>query len=251
MGGDFFIAKLRNVTVPVTPTITIGTLPATYSTCSGTTQEIPFTTTGSFQTGNTFRAHLSDKNGSFLAFTSIGEGAASPIRASVEAGSGYRIRIVATSPYLADEATAKSITVTTVPKPDAIAGNVAPCANEAGLIYTIPAQPGAPSYNRTLPAGWNFMERPETSSVKVIAGTQAGYISVKVATACGTSAATTLYVSPGNTALGKPGAISANKTSFCHGIQVQFSVAMVAGAISYHWKVPAGWEIVSEQGGIL
>lgn len=251
-GSNLFSAQLRSVSMAATPTITVGTLPASYSTCSGTTLDIPFTTTGTFQTGNTFQALLSDKNGSFVAPTLIGQGAASPIKTTipsgVEAGAGYKIMVIATSPYTASEASAKSIELITVPIPGAMVGNTAPCVGETGLTYAIPAQPGAIAYDWKLPVGWSFLEGPGSPSIKVKAGAQSGNIAVTVTTACGTSAVTTLYVSVDNTVPSQPAAIVASKTEVCPGMEVTYSIAPEASATGYTWTVPHDWSITSGQG---
>ena len=72
--------------------------------CIGDTIAVPFTSTGVFNAGNVFTVELSDANGSFALPTVIGSLAATSASSvtavipSVPAGSGYRIRIVASNP---------------------------------------------------------------------------------------------------------------------------------------------------------
>jgi hypothetical protein len=68
---------------------------------------VPFTTSSNFTAGNVFTAQLSDANGSFASPTNIGTLTATSsgtINASIPsntpAGTGYRIRVVASSPFV-------------------------------------------------------------------------------------------------------------------------------------------------------
>lgn len=68
---------------------------------------VPYTTNGTFNTGNTFTAQLSDANGSFSSPTDIGSVAdtisgaiSATIPASTAAGNGYRIRVIADNPVV-------------------------------------------------------------------------------------------------------------------------------------------------------
>lgn len=89
-------------------TILTGTTsPETFCLASGTTAavDVPFTITGTYNSGNTFTAELSDAMGDFSSPTTIGtlsSTAAGTITAtipsSVSAGTGYRIRVVADNP---------------------------------------------------------------------------------------------------------------------------------------------------------
>jgi uncharacterized protein (TIGR02145 family) len=74
--------------------------------CSGATVVVSFSAPGSFQAGNTFTVQLSNAAGSFASPVNIGSltgiysGAVNAvIPAGTPAGSGYRIRVVASSPY--------------------------------------------------------------------------------------------------------------------------------------------------------
>jgi hypothetical protein len=86
-------------------TITTGTItPTSYcvSNTLGTSISIPYTTGGTFETGNVFTAQLSDASGSFAIPTNIGTGIVSPIAATIPAGTvngtGYRVRVVSSDP---------------------------------------------------------------------------------------------------------------------------------------------------------
>lgn len=102
-------------------TITTGSLSAS-AFCVGANVSVPFTTTGYFNAGNVFTAQLSDINGSFSAPTSIGTfaGTASGsinavIPVAATAGTGYRIRVVSSSPVLTGSDNGANISVVAIP----------------------------------------------------------------------------------------------------------------------------------------
>jgi len=90
--------------VIVTPRITTDFTAA--SICAGAAASVPFTVTGTFETtGVTYTAQLSNATGSFATPVNIGTGTASPINVvlptNLIAGTGYRIRVIASSPSTA------------------------------------------------------------------------------------------------------------------------------------------------------
>jgi len=98
--------------------ITAGTIsPTSYCVTNivGTSISIPYTTGGTFETGNVFTAQLSDASGSFAIPTNIGTGAVSPISATIPAGtlngSGYRVRVVSSDPEANGLQNASNITI--------------------------------------------------------------------------------------------------------------------------------------------
>ncbi|MCA4898613.1 MAG: hypothetical protein ING88_07505, partial [Cytophagales bacterium] len=75
--------------------------------CAGQTVSVPYTITGSYGGGNVFTAQLSNATGSFAAPTAIGTlttTAAGTITATIPlaqgAGTGYRIRVISSSPVI-------------------------------------------------------------------------------------------------------------------------------------------------------
>lgn len=98
-----------------------GTL-ATSSFCAGAALQVPFTATGTFNTGNTFTAQLSNATGSFAVPVVIGTTSgttsgviSATIPPGTAAGGGYRIRVVATNPVIVGSDNGTDITVSTVP----------------------------------------------------------------------------------------------------------------------------------------
>ena len=105
-------------------TITAPTIATTAITGSpfdgGSSMSVPFNTTGSFGGSNSFTAQLSDASGSFAIPVTIGTASTSPISAILPfvstTGTGYRIRVVSSSPNIigTDNGTDLTITAPTI-----------------------------------------------------------------------------------------------------------------------------------------
>ena len=91
--------------------------------CSGQPIEVSYNLNGTFNAGNVFQIQLSDKSGSFSAPASIGSYTWSGVAAAqnltttcviptnITAGTGYRIRIVSTSPAITGTNTFKQFII--------------------------------------------------------------------------------------------------------------------------------------------
>jgi N-acetylneuraminic acid mutarotase len=97
-------------------TITTGTVST--SLCTGTTVNIPFSITGTFNAGNVFTAQLSDANGDFTSasdigtLTSISAGSINGlIPVGFAQGSGYRIRVVSSNPAIIGSTNSSDISI--------------------------------------------------------------------------------------------------------------------------------------------
>ncbi|RDC64627.1 SBBP repeat-containing protein [Adhaeribacter pallidiroseus] len=112
---DLFITKARP---PAAATMNLSSLPTT-SICAGSTIAIPFTTTGYWAEGTSFLVELSDASGSFVAPIVIGTGPTSPIEANIPleiiAGSGYRMRIIASTGLMSAD-NGLDLTITALPE---------------------------------------------------------------------------------------------------------------------------------------
>jgi hypothetical protein len=107
-GGGYSWTRSLTVTGVVSPIIsgnTIATSAVTTSLCAGAAVSVPFTATGTFTSGNDFTAQLSNAAGSFVSPVNIGTftGTASgtistTIPVGTTAGSGYRIRVISSTP---------------------------------------------------------------------------------------------------------------------------------------------------------
>ena len=119
IGGAFTTsnAQIRNnFAVFSYPTITTSAISPT-TLCAGQSVNVPFTTTGTFTSGNVFTAQLSNSSGSFSSPTNIGtlSGTGSgTITATIPyglAGSGYRIRVVGSNPATIGTDNGSNITI--------------------------------------------------------------------------------------------------------------------------------------------
>lgn len=130
-----------------------------------------------------------------------------------------------------------AVTVQQVPAyPSTIVGPAAPCAGST-QTYSVTPVAGV-TYAWTLPgAGWNGSSPIATLSATV--GTASGNIMVTATNVCGPSAATSLSVAPA-TVPAQPGTIGGNAAP-CAGTSQTYTVAVVPGATSYNWLLPAGW----------
>lgn len=135
-------------------------------------------------------------------------------------------------------------TSTVPPVTGSIAGNVNICSNELNLAYSVVAVTGATSYNWTVPAGWSIISGQGTTDIVVNAGITGGDINVTAVNDCGASSASTLNVNI-RPSLVISGTIN-DESSPCNGLK--YSVSPVAGATTYEWTVPQGWQIISGVG---
>ncbi|TXK51987.1 T9SS type B sorting domain-containing protein [Pontibacter qinzhouensis] len=131
--------------------------------------------------------------------------------------------------------------------PEAIAGEIEPCAGRTGVVYTIPAVAGAMAYTWVVPAGWSVQAGQNTTSIRVRVGSSQGNISVIASNSCGTSAASTLAVRPVTGVPTAPGMIS-GEIEMCVGRTLTYTVVGASRATSYTWSFPTGWAITNGQG---
>ncbi|MCB0769699.1 MAG: choice-of-anchor J domain-containing protein [Flavobacteriales bacterium] len=124
-----------------------GAIPATVSTgampntayCEGASFALPYTAEGQFGAGNTFSVELSDASGDFSAPLTIGSvvsGTSGSITCMLpmgfEAGSGYRVRVVSSTPAVIGDPNALDIAIS-IP-PSAGEGNtVQACSSDAAF----------------------------------------------------------------------------------------------------------------------
>lgn len=152
-GDEVFIDDMEFIYNPITTTATtLSPLVYNVSTTQGTSISIPFTKTGIFQFGNTFTAQLSDASGSFASPVNIGTlsgTAAGTINATIPAGTpsgtGYRVRVIASSPYQTANANVDNITINLVNNSIAPIASQTIAANSNGTNLTVTENPAAGS----------------------------------------------------------------------------------------------------------
>jgi hypothetical protein len=119
------------------------TLPKT-TFCQNEILSLSYTVTGTFNSGNTFTAQLSDKTGSFTSPTSIGTKSSTgsgsiscTIPSTIEAGSAYRIRIVSSNLAVTGSDNGTNITIHPTPQP-VITGSASTCVSDQTTSYSVP-----------------------------------------------------------------------------------------------------------------
>lgn len=138
------------------------------------TVNVPFTTSGSFNTGNVFTAQLSDANGSFASATTIGSinttssgTIVATIPASTPAGTGYRIRVVASNPSVFGTDNGTDLTI------DQFNNSISPTAtqtimyNTSGSTLSVTASQNAThewKYSATSGSGYVSFNPAETGT---------------------------------------------------------------------------------------
>lgn len=213
--------------------------PLATTACPGGAITVPYTATGAFNAGgiiipaNQFVAQLSDASGSFANAVAIGsvQGSASgSINATIPAGtppgSGYRIRVVSTSPAFTGAPSATIIAVG-APPVASITASAPPqlCAGESLVLTAV----GGPGYQ------WrqNGADMPGATgaTLEVIS---AGTYTVSVSNTCGTAESSAIAV----TVSDPPQlSVAANSAVICAGSTALLTVSDLTGApgTTYQW----------------
>lgn len=160
-----------------------------------------------------------------------------------------KVTVKATNDCGAGAEASTSVTVVPSPpaKPEAIDGFVSVCTSQKNLVYSIAPVATATSYRWTINNGWTIVSGQGTTSITVNAGTVGATISVQAVNACGVTSETQLTTIITNTPPIKPVAITGASIP-CIGKEYTYSIEDVPTALSYNWSVPAGWQIVSQNG---
>jgi hypothetical protein len=206
--------------------------------CAGATVSVPFTITGIFTSGNVFTAQLSDVSGSFTTPVNIGSltqvtgGTISgTIAAGTVSGSGYRIRVVSSTPAATGTDNGSDLTVNSLPaQPSAITGNITVCQTSS-QIYSVTNVAGV-TYTWTFPTGWTQTAGGLTNSVTVTVGSGSGNVQVTPST-CGNGTSRTLAI----TTNAAPSAPTTTGATICIGNTVGTTLS-ASGAVAgdtYKW----------------
>ncbi|WP_211332056.1 ice-binding family protein [Pontibacter actiniarum] len=127
-------------------------------------------------------------------------------------------------------------------EPGAIVGEAGVCVGGT-VTYTIENPTADATYNWNVPAGWSITTGQGTATITVVAGSEAGTITVTGQNGCGSTSPASLKVgvmpAEGATAI-------IDRSTPCVGLS--YEVEPVPGATTYTWAVPAGWSITSGQG---
>ncbi|MCW3124966.1 MAG: hypothetical protein JWO03_624 [Bacteroidetes bacterium] len=140
-GTSGSILWVDGMTAIYNPTLTtstsVSTGPYYVSAAQGASISVPFTMTGTFAGGNTVTAQLSDASGSFASPVTIGSVVATAsgtvsatIPAGTATGTGYRVRVVSSSPAITAADNGSNITI------DLVSNSIAPTTTQTIAVNT-------------------------------------------------------------------------------------------------------------------
>ena len=157
--------------------------------CAGAAIQVPFTTSGTFGTGNSFRVQLSDASGSN--FTDIPTlGSTSPLTATIPqntpAGMGYRVRVVSSNPVVTG-VPSETFAISTGPTAVLAGGATIPEGGTANLTVTLT---GKPPWQVTLSDNTTQTTSSSPLLITVSPTTTTTYSVLSVTGACGSGTAT-------------------------------------------------------------
>ncbi len=240
--------KITCVTCPSSSgnTITTGTVTGSPF-CAGASVSVPFNSTGTFNSGNTFTVQLSNAAGSFASPVIIGSGSASPIAATIPAGaatgSGYRVRVISSNPATTGTDNGTNITINATVTASVSVSASATTICQGGSV-TFSATPtnggGAPTYQ------WKVNGTDAGSGGAAF--TSSSLNNNDVVTIAMTSNAACVTGSPANSSgitmavnpsVAASVSITASATTVCPGSSVTFSATPSNGGAApvYQWKI--------------
>jgi hypothetical protein len=179
--GYFVMAAKRTIT-------TASISPLSY--CPGEAVSVPYSITGTFTAGNVFTAQLSDASGSFASPVSIGSvtstsgGTISATLPGYANGTGYRIRVVSSTPAVTGSNNGSDIAVQS---PVVITSPGSQCYNGSPITVNVGASCASAGIFRWYSDAWGSTLLQESTSsettsilTRTISSTQTYYVSVTV-----------------------------------------------------------------------
>ncbi|HAS40412.1 MAG TPA: hypothetical protein DCS93_08035 [Microscillaceae bacterium] len=120
-----------------------------------------------------------------------------------------------------------------------ISGTSVVCANQAGVIYTVPTIGNATEYIWSLPTGASITSGTNTNSITVTFGTTSGNITVQGKNSCGTGNVSTSFPVTVSASASPTANISANATTAYVGSRVVFTSTVTdeGSSPAYQWLV--------------
>ncbi|MBK9451982.1 MAG: PKD domain-containing protein [Bacteroidetes bacterium] len=211
-------------------TITTGTVTGSPF-CAGATFNLPFTITGPYIAGNVFTAQLSNASGSFGSPVTIGTLVSTTagtivctIPGGTATGTGYRVRVVSSTPAIVGSDNGVNITINAIP--------ATPTVSASGPLTF--CAPGTVVLTSSSPTGnvWS----PGGATTQALTVSTSGSYTVSVTTSGCTSAASAPVVVTVNAAPSTPTITPSGPTTFCAGGSVNLTST---AATSYLWS-PGG-----------
>jgi gliding motility-associated-like protein len=194
-GGQVYLAVYENLLLGLT-----NTTPA-LNDCAGKAINVTYTALGPFLAGNTFTAQLSDAAGSFASAVNIGSVTSTTsgtisatIPANTPGGTGYRIRVVSSTPVLFGTDNGSNLTVS--PNPGSNYTLTSPQCAGTDIVFTNTSTL-TPS---TLTIAWDFDDGQTSTAVSPTHAFAVGTYQVKLTSTtpagCTDNKVQTITVSP-------------------------------------------------------
>jgi len=221
------------------------TAPVAPSSISGPAKACP-TDVATYSVASVFRA--TSYNWTLPTGATIVSGAGTNV-ITVQYGASFTggiISVTASNACGTGNARTRNVQLNVLSAPASVTGPVNGLCGASGVTYTAAAVTGATGYFWTVPAGATIAAGQGTSSITVnFSGSlTTGAVTVAAQNGCGNGAVRSVTV------IGAPGqpSVITGPSALCANQNYNFSVNTVAGASSYTWTVPTGFQIVSGQG---
>jgi subtilisin-like proprotein convertase family protein len=258
VGNIFFDISNTNFNITSGNLSTLTTAVSFSSACAGQSVNVSFAGNAPALSGNVYYALLSGATGSFVTADTIGtlnsvssaDIIACVIPANVSSGSGYRIRVVASSPAVIASNNGSNITIGgTLTATGSITGNATVSSGQAGVVYSVPAVANATSYMWTSPFGASITAGNNTRTITVSfgAGSSSGLVTVTPSNICFTGTLSSRTIVVDNLPF-PAGSITGNATVCEVSTGISYTISPVSGATGYNWSLPTGAVIVSGNG---
>jgi hypothetical protein len=186
-----FDGEVEDYSINVLPAISITTgaiSPTSY--CAGTTVSVPYSITGTYNSGNVFTAQLSNATGNFTAPVSIGtltSTTAGTISGTIpvgsSAGNGYRIRVVSNNPVITGTANGSNLTINAAPSAPTLGTITQPTCSTATGSVVLNGLPATGTWVLTKTPGGTTSSGTGTSTT--ISGLATGTYTYKVTNSSG------------------------------------------------------------------
>ena len=226
-----------NFTYIVPLTVTAAAVTGSY--CAGDTLTLYYTSTGIFNGGNKFNAQISDATGSFNFATALGSSTAAngsihvTLPRSLSEGSSYEVRVISSSPVVADPGNFSNITIHALPVVSAGAYETQ-CSNAAAYTLTGFSPAGGTWSGNGVNAAGLF------NPANALAGANRLTYTVTNEYGCIDTATKVITI---NTAPAQPAVTLSGSSTFCQGDSVILSGP--AGAATYIWSNGASTQSIT------
>ena len=259
VGNIFFDISNTNFTIAAGSTVlsTLNTSSlTTTSYCSGSSLSINYTGDGPANAGNIFTAQLSNATGSFAIPTNIGTLSATTNTGSISCiipsntptGSGYRIRVIASTPAVTGADNGTNLTIQNpITTAGTISGLSSICQGQNSVVYTSTSVANASTYSWTLPTGFTIIAGANSSTItcSIAPNAVSGNVSVVASNVCGNGPASANYAVTVNALPSAPGSITGTN-ALCQGTNnINYVITTIANATSYLWTLSSGAQIIS------